>query len=150
VDRIALALLCEAYREEWINKETGEIVTAEAGAKRAPDGHEARTVLRFAPCIAPYKVAVLPLVKNKEPLVEKAREVYGMLSKRWKTFYDQTGAVGRRYRRQDEIGTPLCVTVDFETIEQDNCVTVRDRDTMEQVRMPIAELESYISNIVDF
>ncbi|MCF7818783.1 MAG: glycine--tRNA ligase, partial [Kiritimatiellales bacterium] len=65
-------------------------------------------------------------------------------------FYDQTGAIGRRYRRQDEIGTPLCVTVDFETIEKDNCVTIRDRDTMEQIRLPIAELEAYISNIVDF
>ncbi len=150
VDRIALALLCEAYREEWISKETGEVITAEVGAKRAPEGYEARTVLRFAPCVAPYKVAVLPLVKNKDELVAKAREVYEQLSKRWKVFYDQTGAVGRRYRRQDEIGTPLCVTIDFETIEQDNCVTVRDRDSMEQVRLPIDELEAYISNIVDF
>ena len=95
-------------------------------------------------------MAVLPLVKNKEPLVEKARELYDRLTKRWKVFYDQNGAIGRRYRRQDEIGTPLCVTVDFETIEKDNCVTVRDRDTMEQVRLPIDELEAYISNIVDF
>ena len=93
---------------------------------------------------------MLPLVKNKEPLVAKAREVYELLSKRWKCFYDQTGAVGRRYRRQDEIGTPLCVTIDFETIEEDNAVTIRDRDTMKQIRLPIAELEAYISNIVDF
>ncbi|MCF7848029.1 MAG: glycine--tRNA ligase [Kiritimatiellales bacterium] len=152
VDRIALALLCEAYREEWIpkGKDGGEVLTAEAGANRAPEGYETRTVLRFAPCIAPYKVAVLPLVKNKEELVAKARGIYEQLSKRWKVFYDQTGAIGRRYRRQDEIGTPLCVTVDFETIEQDDCVTIRDRDTMEQIRMPIAELEAYIANIVDF
>ncbi len=150
VDRIALALLCEAYREEWIPKGGGEVLTAEPDAKRAPEGYEARTVMRFAPCIAPYKVAVLPLVKNKEPLVEKARELYEKLSRRWKCYYDQNGAIGRRYRRQDEIGTPLCVTVDFETIEQDNCVTVRDRDSMEQVRLPIDELEAYISNIVDF
>ncbi len=150
VDRIALALLCEAYREEWIPKGGGEVLTAEVGVQRAPDGYEARTVLRFSPVIAPYKVAVLPLVKNKEPLVEKARAVYEQLSKRWKVFYDQTGAVGRRYRRQDEIGTPLCVTVDFDTIEKDDTVTIRDRDTMEQIRLPIAELEAYISNIVDF
>ena len=150
VDRIALALLCEAYREEWIPKDGGDVLTAEAGAKRAPDGYEVRTVLRFAPCIAPYKVAVLPLVKNREELVEKARTLFKQLSRRWKVFYDQTGAIGRRYRRQDEIGTPLCVTVDFETIENDDCVTVRDRDTMEQIRLPIAELESYIAGIVEF
>lgn len=150
VDRIALALLCEAYREEWIPKNGGEVLTAEVGAKRAPEGYEVRTVMRFAPCIAPYKVAVLPLVKNNEELVAKARGLFERLSKRWKCFYDQNGAIGRRYRRQDEIGTPLCVTVDFETIEKDNCVTVRDRDSMEQVRLSIDELDSYISNIVDF
>lgn len=149
VDRIALALLCEAYREEWIPKGGGEVLTAEAGAKRAPEGYEARTVLRFAPCIAPYKVAVFPLLKNKEELVGKAREIYDLLSKRWKCFYDQTGAIGRRYRRQDEIGTPLCVTIDFDTIEKDNTVTVRDRDSMEQQRMAVEELEKYISDIVD-
>ena len=149
MDRIALALLCEAYREEWIPKGGGEVLTAEAGAKRAPEGYEARTVLSFSPCIAPYKVAILPLVKNKEPLVEKARELYEQLSRRWKCFYDQTGAIGRRYRRQDEIGTPLCVTIDFETIEEDNAVTIRDRDSMEQIRLPITELETYISNVVD-
>jgi glycyl-tRNA synthetase len=150
VDRIALALLCEAYREEWIHKETGEVITAEADKKRAPEGYEARTVLRFAPCIAPYKVAVFPLLKNNEELVGKAREVFQKLSRRWKCFYDQTGAIGRRYRRQDEIGTPLCVTIDFDTIEKDNTVTIRDRDSMEQKRLPIDQLESYISDIVDF
>lgn len=150
VDRIALALLCEAYREEWIPKGGGEVLTAEAGAQRAPEGYEARTVLRFAPCIAPYKVAVLPLVKNKPELVEKAQTLYRRLAQRWKCFYDQTGAIGRRYRRQDEIGTPLCVTVDFETIEKDNAVTIRDRDSMEQIRLPIDELEAYIARIVEF
>ena len=84
-------------------------------------------------CIAPYKAAILPLVKNKEPLVARAREVYDQLSRRWKCFYDQTGAIGRRYRHPaDEIGTPYCITIDFETIEEDNSVTVRERDSMEQ------------------
>jgi glycyl-tRNA synthetase len=93
---------------------------------------------------------VLPLVKNKEPLVEKARGLYEQLSKHWKCFYDQTGAIGRRYRRQDEIGTPLCVTIDFDTIEKDDTVTIRDRDTMEQIRLPIAKMEAHIAGIVDF
>ncbi len=150
VDRIALALLCEAYREEWIPKGGGRTLTAEAGDKRAPPGFDARTVLRFAPCIAPCKVAVLPLVRNKAELVARARELYQHLCARWKCFYDQNGAIGRRYRRQDEIGTPLCVTVDFETIEQDDCVTVRDRDTMEQHRISICELDACIADIVDF
>jgi glycyl-tRNA synthetase len=83
-------------------------------------------------------------------LVEKARELFEQLSKRWKCFYDQNGAIGRRYRRQDEIGTPLCITVDFETIEQDDCVTIRDRDSMEQVRVSICELEAFIAEHVDF
>jgi glycyl-tRNA synthetase len=149
VDRIALALLCEAYRVEWIPKDGGEVLTAEPGVERAPEGYEARTVLRFAPCIAPYKVAVFPLLKNKEELVGKAREVFEKLSDRWNCFYDQAGAIGRRYRRQDEIGTPLGVTIDFDTLEDDT-VTVRDRDTMEQVRMPISELEAYIAEKVRF
>jgi len=151
VDRIALALLCEAYRIEWIPKGDtgGEVLTATPGVDRAPEGYEARTVLRFAPCIAPYKVAVFPLLKNKEELVGKAREVFEQLNERWTCFYDQAGAIGRRYRRQDEIGTPLCVTIDFDTLE-DNTVTVRDRDTMEQVRMPISELENYIAERVKF
>ena len=151
VDRIALALLCEAYRVEWIpkGKDGGEVLTAEPGVERAPEGYEARTVLRFAPCIAPYKVAVFPLLKNKEELVGKAREVFERLNERWTCFYDQTGAIGRRYRRQDEIGTPLGVTIDFDTLEDDT-VTVRDRDTMDQVRMPISELESYIAERVRF
>ncbi|QHI70903.1 glycine--tRNA ligase [Tichowtungia aerotolerans] len=149
VDRIALALLCEAYRVEWIPKDGGEVLTADPDAKRAPEGYEARTVLRFAPSIAPYKVAVFPLLKNKEELVGKAREVFEQLNERWNCFYDQAGAIGRRYRRQDEIGTPLGVTIDFDTLEDDT-VTVRDRDTMEQVRMPISELEAYVAEKVRF
>jgi glycyl-tRNA synthetase len=151
VDRIALALLCEAFRVEWIpkGKDGGEVLTADPDAKRPPEGYEARTVLRFAPCIAPYKVAVFPLLKNKEELVGKARDVFAQLNARWNCFYDQAGAIGRRYRRQDEIGTPLGVTIDFDTLE-DNTVTVRDRDTMEQVRMPISELEAYIAEKVRF
>ncbi len=152
VDRIALALLCEAYRVEWIPKgkdNDGKILTADPKAKQAPEGYEARTVLRFAPCIAPYKVAVFPLLKNKPELVAKAREVFEKLNERWTCFYDQTGAIGRRYRRQDEIGTPLGVTIDFDTLE-DSTVTVRDRDTMEQTRMSISELENYIAERVKF
>ena len=152
VDRIALALLCEAYRVEWIPKgkdNDGEVLTADPKARQAPEGYEARTVLRFAPCIAPYKVAVFPLLKNKPELVDKAHKVFERLSERWNCFYDQAGAIGRRYRRQDEIGTPLGVTIDFDTLEDDT-VTVRDRDTMEQVRMPISELEAYIAEKVRF
>lgn len=147
VDRIALALLCEAYREEWIPKE-GPVLTAEPG-KQAPEGYEARTVLRFAPCIAPYKVAVFPLLKNKEELVGKAREVFEKLNDRWNCFYDHAGAIGRRYRRQDEIGTPCGVTIDFQTLE-DNTVTLRDRDTMQQIRVSIDELERIIEERVRF
>jgi glycyl-tRNA synthetase len=149
VDRIALALLCEAYREEWIPKGGGEVLTADPSAKQAPEGYEARVVLRFAPCIAPYKVAVFPLLKNKEELVGKARELFERLNERWNCFYDQAGAIGRRYRRQDEIGTPCGVTVDFQTLE-DNTVTLRDRDTMEQIRVSIDELESLIADRVRF
>jgi len=116
------------------------VITADPAAKQAPEGYEARTVLRFAPCIAPYKVAVFPLLKNKPELVAKAREVFDRLNERWTC---------RRYRRQDEIGTPLGVTIDFDTLEDDT-VTVRDRDTMEQARMPISDLEAYIAERVRF
>ncbi len=149
VDRIALALLCEAYRVEWIPKGGGEILTADPEVKQAPEGYETRTVLCFAPCIAPYKVAIFPLLKNKEELVDKACELFKKLNSRWTCFYDQAGAIGRRYRRQDEIGTPCCVTVDFQTLE-DNTVTLRDRDTMEQIRISIDELERLIDERVCF
>ena len=146
VDRIALALLCEAYGEEWVP--TAEAagqppMPAEAG-KQPPKGYEARTVMRFAPRIAPVKVAVFPLLKNKPELVEKARKVYDGLRSRWPAFWDIAGAIGRRYRRQDEIGTPFCVTIDFQTL-QDDTVTLRDRDTMQQVRLKVADLPAKLS-----
>jgi glycyl-tRNA synthetase len=139
VDRIALALLCNAYHEEWIPKD-GPAIPAEPG-KQPPEGFEARTVMRFAPRVAPIKVAVFPLLKNKPELVDKSRTLFNTLRRHWPCFYDQTGAIGRRYRRQDEIGTPFCVTVDFDTL-QDNTVTLRERDSMKQIRIPINQLEA--------
>ena len=127
-DRVALAFLCNAYDEEEI---------AEG---------DTRTVLHLHPALAPYKVAVLPLSKK---LSEKAEEVYTKLSKKFMCEYDETGSIGKRYRREDEIGTPYCVTVDFDTLE-DNAVTIRDRDTMEQVRINIDELENWISEKIEF
>ena len=127
-DRVALAFLCNAYDEEEI---------AEG---------DTRTVLHLHPALAPFKVAVLPLSKK---LSEKAEEVYTKLSKKFMCDYDESGSIGKRYRREDEIGTPYCVTVDFDTLE-DNSVTIRDRDTMEQVRVKIDELEAWISNKVEF
>ena len=127
-DRVALAFLCNAYDKEEI---------AEG---------DTRTVLHLHPALAPFKVAVLPLSKK---LSEKAEEVYTQLSKKFMCDYDESGSIGKRYRREDEIGTPYCVTVDFDTLE-DNAVTIRDRDTMEQVRVKIDELEAWISNKVEF
>ena len=103
-------------------------------------------VMHLHPAIAPYKVAILPLQKN---LSEKAKEVYALLSKKFMCDYDETGSIGKRYRRQDEIGTPFCVTVDFDTLE-DNTVTVRDRDSMEQIRLKTDELKEYIGTKVEF
>ena len=128
-DRVALAFLCNAYDEETL--ENGDV----------------RNVLHLHPALAPYKAAILPLQKNK--LGDKAREVYELLAKHFMVDFDDSGAIGKRYRRQDEIGTPLCITIDFDTLE-DETVTVRDRDTMAQVRMPIAELEGYIQKEIDF
>ena len=108
VDRVALALLCEAYCEEWIEKKGDDVQIADPDAKRPPEGYETRVVMRFAPQIAPVKVGVFPLLKNKPELVDKAREVYSALSSRWSCFYDQNSAIGRRYRRQDEIGRASC------------------------------------------
>ncbi len=127
VERTILALLCDAYEEEQL--ENGEM----------------RTVLHFSPRIAPVKVAVFPLMK-KEPLAEKAKAVFSMLQKHWVSEYDESGAIGKRYRRQDELGTPFCVTIDFDTIEKDDTVTLRDRDSMEQIRVPIGELVTVLSN----
>ncbi len=141
VDRIALALLCEAYCEEWVPtaEAAGQAPMPAEPGKPPPKGFEVRTVMRFAPCIAPVKVAVFPLLKNKPELVDKARKVFEMLRVRWPAFWDATGAIGRRYRRQDEIGTPFGVTVDFDTLQNDT-VTLRDRDSMQQIRLSISEL----------
>ncbi len=127
-DRVTLAFLCNAYHEE----EVGE--------------GDVRTVLKLHPALAPYKVAVLPLSKK---LSEKADEVYAELSKHFMCDYDEAGSIGKRYRREDEIGTPYCVTVDFETLE-DGCVTVRDRDTMEQIRIKIEDVKAYIEEKLVF
>ncbi|MEO6002898.1 MAG: glycine--tRNA ligase [Opitutus sp.] len=126
VDRIFLAVLCAAYGEEDVKDEKGNV--------------EKRTVLRLSPRIAPVKVAVLPLLKNKELLVGRARELYAKLKRKYAAFYDEAGAIGRRYRRQDEIGTPWCVTIDFDTIEKDGSFTLRERDSMAQKRINEAEL----------
>ena len=127
-DRLMLAVLTEAYNEE----------TLENG--------ETRVVMKFHPAIAPFKVAVLPLQKN---INEKALELYRNLSKKFMCTYDEAGSIGKRYRRYDEIGVPFCITIDFDTLE-DNTVTIRDRDTMEQIRLPIAEVEKYIEEKVQF
>jgi glycyl-tRNA synthetase len=131
VDRTVLALICEAYAEDQAPDEKGKM--------------ETRVVLRFHPRIAPIKCAVFPLLKNKEPLVVKAKEIVQLLRPHMTVFYDESGAIGRRYRRQDEIGTPFGVTVDFETLgERDaalrDTVTVRDRDSMKQKRVAIKDL----------
>lgn len=133
-DRVTLAFLCEAYDEEVIGQD-----------KNGND--DVRTVMHFHPAIAPYKAAVLPLVKKLSP---EAKELYAKLSKKFMLDYDETGTIGKRYRRQDEIGTPFCITYDFDTKEKDNCVTVRDRDTMEQVRVSIDKLEEYLEEKMDF
>lgn len=145
VDRIALALLCEAYREEWVPGAgiRGDVLAAMPGGS-PPEGYEPRTVLRFAPCMAPFKAAVFPLLKNKPALVDRARRMFETLRRRWLVFYDEQGAIGRRYRRQDEIGTPFGITVDFQTLEDDT-VTIRDRDTMAQVRVPAMEVADRIA-----
>ncbi|HBR32781.1 MAG TPA: glycine--tRNA ligase, partial [Clostridiales bacterium] len=111
------------------------------------DGTEdIRTVLHLHPVLAPYKAAVLPLSKK---LSEKATDIYTMLSKKFMVDYDDAGSIGKRYRREDEIGTPFCITYDFQSVE-DNCVTVRERDTMEQIRLPIEEVSAYIEKKIEF
>jgi glycyl-tRNA synthetase len=126
VDRILLAALCAGYAEEDVKDEKGNV--------------EKRTVLRFSPRIAPIKVAVLPLIKNKPELVAFAQKLHAKLKRRYAVFYDETGNIGKRYRRQDEIGTPWCVTIDFETIEKDGTFTLRERDSMAQKRITEADL----------
>ena len=129
-ERMVLAFLTDAYDEEMLDAEKNDI----------------RTVLRLHPFLAPYKAAILPLQKG---LSEKADEVYAKLSKKFSVTYDVTGSIGKRYRRQDEIGTPFCITIDFDTLN-DETVTVRDRDTMQQIRLKIDELEAYIEKSLDF
>lgn len=124
VERLFLAIVTEAYDTEVLDEEKNDI----------------RVVLRLHPYLAPFKAAVLPLSKK---LSAEAQEIYAKLSKKWSIDYDETGSIGKRYRRQDEIGTPFCITFDFES-RDDNCVTIRERDTMEQVRLPIAELEAWL------
>ena len=128
-DRLLLAVLCDSYEEETLNDGT------------------TREVMHFSPAIAPYKVAVLPLMKKYHQ--EKAEEIYNLLSKEFMTLYDETGNIGKRYRRQDVIGTPYCVTIDEETLNN-NTVTVRDRDTMEQITISVDELVNYIKEKTRF
>ena len=125
-----MAVLCDAYDEEVVD----------------PAKNDTRVVMHLHPYLAPFKAAVLPLSKK---LSEGAEKIYEELSKYFSVDYDEAGSIGKRYRRQDEVGTPLCITYDFES-ETDNCVTVRDRDTMEQVRIPIADLKAYIEKAIEF
>lgn len=125
-----LAVICSAYAEDEV-------------------GGEKRNFLKFSPRIAPIKAAVLPLLKNKEQLTSVAREIFEELQKRYNVMYDAAGAIGRRYRRADEVGIPFCITVDFETIEDNAGVTIRDRDTTEQIRLPVDELIPYLSSKID-
>ncbi|MBR0537706.1 MAG: glycine--tRNA ligase [Clostridia bacterium] len=136
VERLFLAVMTEAYDEEVVDEAKNDV----------------RTVLHLHPTLAPFKACVLPLSKKLGP---KAEEIYTALAKDFPVDYDDTGSIGKRYRRQDEIGTPLCITVDFQTVGDgdeagDNCGTVRDRDTMEQVRLPIGELKAYIAEKIAF
>lgn len=138
-DRVTLAFLCDAYDEEVVGQD-----------KKGND--DVRVVMHFHPALAPFKAAVLPLSKKLAP---KAQEVYAELSKYFMVDYDDAGSIGKRYRREDEIGTPYCITVDFQTIGDDetpadNAVTIRDRDTMEQVRVPIDQLKDWLAEKVAF
>ena len=131
VERSVLAVLVDAYDDEVVDAEKNDV----------------RVVLHLHPALAPYKAAILPLSKK---LSEPARKIYEDLSKEWMLDFDETGSIGKRYRREDEVGTPFCITVDFDTVGDaehagDNCVTVRERDTMEQVRIPISELKAYLA-----
>ncbi len=130
VERLFLTIITEAYDEEVVDAEK----------------NDTRVVMHFHPTLAPFKCAILPLSKK---LNEQATEIFTSLSKKFNVDYDDAGSIGKRYRRQDEIGTPFCITYDFDSVE-DGCVTVRDRDTMEQVRLPIADLEKYIEEKIAF
>ena len=127
-DRVALAFLCDAYDEEVL------------------DEKDTRVVLRLHPALAPYKAAILPLSKK---LNDQAQEIYTQLAKDFMVDFDDAGSIGKRYRRQDEIGTPFCITYDFDSVE-DQCVTVRERDSMKQERIAIADLNAYIAKKIAF
>ena len=136
---MTLAFLCEAYDEEVVGQD-----------KNGND--DVRVVMHFHPALAPFKAAVLPLSKKLSP---KAEEIYKMLRKDFMVDFDDAGSIGKRYRPEDEIGTPLCITVDYQTVGDENtpaddCVTLRDRATMEQVRIPISELKDYIAKKCEF
>ena len=127
-DRVLLAFLCNAYSEEKV------------------DENDTRVVLHLHPVLAPYKVAVLPLSKK---LTEQAQQVHRKLSKYFMCDYDESGSIGKRYRREDEIGTPYCVTIDFDT-PNDETVTIRDRDTMEQIRLKIEEVPAWVQKKLEY
>ena len=129
--RVALAFLMDAYDEEDLS---------------TPEKKDSRIVMHLHPALAPYKAAILPLTKK---LSDKALDVYSKLSKKFNVEYDEGGSIGKRYRRQDEIGTPFCITIDFDTLE-DETVTLRNRDTMEQERIKIDDLEAYIEKSLEF
>ena len=129
VERLVLMILCNSYKKELL------------------ENGDTREVMKFHPFLAPYKVAVLPLVKKYHK--EKASEVYKAFAKNFMTTYDETGSIGKRYRRQDVIGTPFCITVDEDTIENET-VTIRDRDTMKQITLPIEEAVKYVEERVKF
>ena len=131
-DRVALAFLIDAYCEETLTDANGK--------------EDMRIIMKFHPALAPYKVAILPLAKKLAPIAEP---IYEELAKYFNVDYDVTGSIGKRYRREDEIGTPFCICVDFET-EEDKSVTIRDRDTMEQIRLPISEVKKYIEERLAF
>ena len=131
-DRVALAFLVDAYNEETLTDGNGK--------------EDTRVVLKFHPALTPFKAAVLPLAKKLAPVAEPIHEE---LSKYFMVDYDASGSIGKRYRRADEIGTPFCICVDFDT-ETDGCVTIRDRDTMEQVRIPVGDVRKYIEERLEF
>ena len=131
-DRVALAFLTDAYDEEVLTDSKGK--------------EDVRTVLRLHPALAPFKAAVLPLAKKLAPVAEP---IYEELVKYFPVDYDVTGSIGKRYRREDEIGTPFSICVDFDT-ETDSCVTIRDRDTMEQIRIPVEQVKEYIEQRLVF
>lgn len=127
VERLLLAIMFDCYYEEIVKDEK-------------------RVVLRFPVDLSPVKVAILPLKKNEERIVNKAKEIFAILSPYFAVQYDDTGSIGKLYRRQDEIGTPFCITVDFQTIEQDDTVTIRERDSMQQIRVKTGELLDYFKS----